>query len=60
MSRSHHRTAFWVDHAQSTFPRFFREMGYLRLVYASSLGWNTRSFWWKRCLSIWRLSLGPP
>ena len=60
VSRSHPRTVFQVYHAPSPCPRLFRDMDYLRLVYASLLGRNTCSIWWKRCLSIWRLSLGPP
>ena len=59
-SRSHLRIVFWVDHAQYPYPRFFREMGYLRLVSASLFGRNTRLIWWKRCLRIWCLSLDPP
>ena len=35
--RSHLRTILWVDHAPYPCTRLFREMGYLRLVSASSL-----------------------
>ena len=59
VSRAHLGTFFQVDHDPSLLPSFFREMGFLRLVSASSLGRNTRSIWWKMCLSIWRLSQGP-
>ena len=60
VSMYHLITALRMDYSQFPCRVFFREMVYLRLVSASLLGRNTRSIWWKRYLSIWRLSLGPP
>ena len=60
MTRSHPRNVFIVDWAPYPCPSFLWEMGSLRSVSASLLGKKTRLIWWKRCHSIWHLSLGPP